>query len=414
MIGSGLLAVVRSISVPVRFVGKLIFLLVFVNAYKFYLLTKHRVAAVWRPAKNRILFPLSTRYVIHVVIILLTIVVTTQSLKARDAKNGDAAAPILLSSLLQTDGDEDIVETADMIFLHKDYFEGIGGVSPLDVSPVDIETEIAATQEGSSVLKPNLASTTVGERPREGVITHSVLGGETVSTIAEAYRVSINTILWENRLGAKDYIKPGQQLTILPITGVSHQVKSGDTIASIAKKYQADESEIVTFNKLADASAIVQDQILLVPNGKIPPPPTPVIRYAQSNQYDANPPPGIRATGSGFVWPTPSRKINQYFTYRHRAIDIDGSYSSPIYAADGGRVEFVGWGGGYGLHVVVNHGGGVKTLYAHASKTFVKAGETVNKGQTIAKQGSTGWSTGVHLHFEVFINGGKVNPFSYF
>ena len=238
-----------------------------------------------------------------------------------------------------------------------------------------------------------------------------------MSTIAERYGVSINTLLWENRLGARDYIQPGQSLTILPVSGVSHQVKSGDTIASLAKKYDADEAEIITYNKLADASAIGADQILLIPHGRVPTPPAPVLtgRLASADSgFSGNPPPSARAPqGGGLLWPTTSRKINQYFTYRHTGIDVDGEYSSPIYAAQEGRVVFVGWGGGYGLHVIIDHGNGMQTLYGHSSKTFVKNGQYVDKGQTIAMQGSTGWSTGVHLHFEVRINGRRTNPFSH-
>lgn len=415
IVGRTLELLIRAILRPFRHIGKVFFVLVLVNCYKVYLSQKLRFSALLRPAKNRLLFPFATRYVVHIVMILLAIFVSANSLSARELREEESFRPSLLSSLLRGSNDEEIVETAIFIPRDSDYLDGIGGVSPLDVAGQFEEIEVAATQENSTIVKPSLTSTTVGERPREGVIYHTVEGGETVSTIAEQYGVSINTILWENRLGANDYIKPGQKLTVLPTTGVSHQVKSGDTLDAIAKKYEAKAEDILAQNKLADASAIQTDQVLLIPNGRMPAPPAPTVRLAGAEPpYSGSPPPGVRAAaGGGMLWPTIGRKINQYFTYRHSGIDIDGEYTTPIYAAQAGRVESVGWGGGYGLHVVINHGNGVKTLYAHSSKSFVKAGQYVEKGQTIAMQGSTGWSTGVHLHFEVFLNGRKVNPLSY-
>ncbi|MBI3956583.1 MAG: peptidoglycan DD-metalloendopeptidase family protein [Candidatus Kerfeldbacteria bacterium] len=401
---------------PILWVLRLVFLLVFVNAYKIvYLPAKIRLGAIWRPAKNKILFPLATRYVVHILLIALTTIVTTSSIKARENRYDESFRPLLLGGLLQENENDEVVETAASVFAPSDYFDGIGGVSPLDMTPGIELADVATTQDSSSLLKPALAATTESARPRDDVMYHVVEGGETVSTIAEQYNISVNTILWENRLGARDLIQPGQKLTILPSSGVSHRVASGETVASIAKKYEANEADIVEYNKLADASAIAADQVLLIPGGRVPPPPAPIApttRLAVDTGGTA--PPSITAPrGGGLLWPTPSHKINQYFTYRHSGVDIDGEYTSPIYAAESGRVEFVGWGGGYGLHVIVNHGNGMKTLYAHASKTFVKAGQNVDKGQTLAMQGSTGWSTGVHLHFEVFINGRKTNPFSY-
>ena len=94
-------------------------------------------------------------------------------------------------------------------------------------------------------------------------------------------------------------------------------------------------------------------------------------------------------------------------------MDIAAKTGTAIYAADAGTVESVGWGTGYGNQIVINHGGGKKTRYAHLSKFYAKKGDIVSKGQTIAAMGSTGWSTGPHLHFEVIINGRKYNPLNY-
>lgn len=121
-----------------------------------------------------------------------------------------------------------------------------------------------------------------------------------------------------------------------------------------------------------------------------------------------------------FQWPIRGRTIS-YFGYRsifggrsyHSGIDIDGSYGQTIVASDGGKVTFSGWKSGYGYVVIISHGSGVQTYYAHCSSLLVSAGAEVYKGQAIARVGSTGRSTGNHCHFEIRINGTAVNPLSY-
>ena len=103
----------------------------------------------------------------------------------------------------------------------------------------------------------------------------------------------------------------------------------------------------------------------------------------------------------------------QYYHWRHHAIDIGGRTGSPIYAALDGKIIKAGWTTGYGYNIIIDHGGGKKTLYAHLSKMYVQRGEQVTQGAAIGALGSTGWSTGPHLHFEIVINGVKVNPLSY-
>ena len=117
--------------------------------------------------------------------------------------------------------------------------------------------------------------------------------------------------------------------------------------------------------------------------------------------------------GDGFVWPAGVRRISQYYSWRHTGLDIAGPTGTNIYAMDSGVVTFSGVSNGYGYNILVDHGNGMKTRYAHASKLYVEKGETVTKGQVIMAMGSTGWSTGPHLHFEVIVNGAKKNPLSY-
>jgi murein DD-endopeptidase MepM/ murein hydrolase activator NlpD len=114
------------------------------------------------------------------------------------------------------------------------------------------------------------------------------------------------------------------------------------------------------------------------------------------------------------LWPTSGHVITQYYGWKHTGVDIDGDYSSPLYAAADGTVQKAGWNsGGYGLMILIDHPNGMTTRYGHASKLFVKAGDSVKKGQVIAMMGTTGRSTGTHLHFEVYVNGKRTNPLAY-
>lgn len=128
---------------------------------------------------------------------------------------------------------------------------------------------------------------------------------------------------------------------------------------------------------------------------------------------------GTKVHGSGvMMWPLQGRLTLRYgarhrIQGRHTGIDIAAPYGSPIVAADDGEVIFAGWWDGYGKTVVVDHGKGRATVYAHLSRIYPTVGATVAKGQTIGLEGSTGYSTGPHLHFEVRINGTPVNPARY-
>lgn len=269
---------------------------------------------------------------------------------------------------------------------------------------------------GTAVTKPIIIPGAQLGPERKEIIVYLVQIGDTIGGIAEAFGLQLTTILWENNLSFRSYIRPGDQLRILPVDGIAHEVKRGDTIAKIAKTYAGDDTRIIVFNRLADAGDIVVGQKLVIPGGKKP---APVYRAppVRSRLADiAAPLPSIFVpAGQLYMWPTTVRRLTQYFGWRHTGIDIAGPVGTPIIASRAGRVvsSKCGWNGGYGCNVILDHGDGVRTMYAHNSRLYVDVGETVAQGQTIAAMGSTGRSTGNHIHFEIRVNGVKVNPLKF-
>ncbi len=251
--------------------------------------------------------------------------------------------------------------------------------------------------------------TQVSQKPRDQVITYKAVKGDTLSTIADKFGISADTIRWENDLTSDD-VAIGQELKIPPVTGIVHKVAEGETIQSIAKKYKTDPQKIVNFpfNDFADLDtfALNVGQTLIVPDG-VQPQAAPIIFTAPA--YVSAP------MGTGrLLWPT-SGIITQYPIWYHMAFDIANPGLPGVMAADNGVVISTGWDRyGYGNHIIVDHGGGLSTLYAHLTEYYVKVGDHVARGQVIAKMGSTGRSTGPHLHFETRINNVPVNPAQFF
>lgn len=250
------------------------------------------------------------------------------------------------------------------------------------------------------------------------VIEHIVQEGETISTIAGRYNLEQDTILWENNLSTNSSIKPGDRLRVLPTDGIQHRVQKGETVYTLAKKYGLGDDDAAAqaiisfpFNTFADDStfALTTGQSLLIPGGRPPSKPStsPSRGLARITTPDAG---AVSATGQ-FVWPT-SGYISQGFFWYHQAWDIANRGGGPILAADAGTVVVAGWvdNSGYGNRVIIDHGNGFATLYAHLSVVRVRVGQTVNRGDVIGDMGSTGRSTGVHLHFEVRRGGSLLNP----
>jgi len=261
----------------------------------------------------------------------------------------------------------------------------------------------AATEEPAT-------ETIASDRLREKIIEYTVNSGDTISTIAQKFGVSEDTIRWQNKLDKKGTIKVGQTLEILPVTGISHKVIKGDTVYSIAKKYDASPQAIVDFpyNTFTndETFALAVGQIVIVPEGVMPEETVPAGRIRQ-----ITPDAGTVVASGAFVWPA-SGSITQRFSWYHPAIDIANKEAPNILAADAGKVIVAGWPDnfGYGNRVMIDHGNGYVTLYAHMAVIYVKSGQTVTRGAAIGKMGSTGRSTGTHLHFEIIKNGTHLNP----
>jgi len=421
-IGKGLkyfltLAIIK----PVKIIAIFIFRKFLIPLYRVYLLVKNKTNKIFAPARNKIFYPLLNKSTIHFVLIVIAVAVIANNIAIKETQAEEFGQQTILGTMVT--GFEDIVITETEIveiITPSDYFQLAGLVTPMDGSNAQIseEDEIVTSESSAALIRPSLAGgggSIIGQF-RDDVIYYTVEGGDTVSTIAEKFGISINTVLWENKLNTKSTIKPGQKLTILPQSGLSHQVGSNETLQEIADEFEVDINEIMEFNQLADAAAIEKNQILIIPGGtkNDPLPPAPTYSSGTSSYAYSNIPPSATYSGSSnLIWPVTSRRISQYYRWGHLAIDISGNYDSPLYASAAGVVESSGWGSGYGNRVIINHGNGMKTLYGHASKLFVKAGDYVSQGQTIAMMGCTGWCTGTHIHFEVIINGSKQNPLSY-
>lgn len=257
-------------------------------------------------------------------------------------------------------------------------------------------------------------ATRISDKPRAEIIQYDIQPGDTVSAIAKKYDVSDDTIYWENNITPKTVLKPGDKLRILPVAGVRHTVSRGETVESIAKKYDVSAQAIVDwpFNTFVndETFALAVGQSLVVPDG-VKPDEVPVAprQYLARQTPDA----GTIVASGLWVWPA-AGKLTQGFAWYHPALDIANKAAPPILAADSGRVvAVISQRYGYGNHIIIDHGNGFQTLYAHLSSFGVTEGQSVGKGSAIGNMGSTGRSTGTHLHFEIRQNGAAINPLNF-
>lgn len=239
------------------------------------------------------------------------------------------------------------------------------------------------------------------------IFLYTVREGDTLSSIAKSFSVSVNTILWANELRNSRAIKAGDKLVILPVSGVQHEVKKGETIASIAKKYNINkdgEEDILAFNGLMAGDPLAIGSEIIIPDGEmqiqITAPsraPSYISRLPEIFGYFMRPVLG----GTNPRW---KNKNNPQGIHGNNGVDISIACGTPIVASAPGTVivsRSSGWNGGYGKYIVIAHPNGTQTLYGHNSKNVVSVGQAVAQGQHIANIGSTGRSTGCHVHFEV-------------
>ncbi len=249
------------------------------------------------------------------------------------------------------------------------------------------------------------------EWTQKEITEYVVENGDTLSSIAKQFNVSLNTLLWANDLTSSSLLKLGQKLVVLPVSGVVHHVKNGDTLSDIAKIYKSTAEKIIAFNNLTAEGDIYIGDILIVPDGVMPPP------TAYVSQL-------VPMAASYFICPiaAPCRVTQGLHWYN--AIDFShGKCGEPIYAVAAGQVLKVKltssiskWAfGGAGNTIAIQHPNGVVTTYGHVQTSFVNSGDYVSQGQIIALIGGalnmpgSGNSTGCHVHFGV---SGAKNPFA--
>lgn len=271
-----------------------------------------------------------------------------------------------------------------------------------------------ATSGDSALISHNgpggTTAAVTGSEQSDRISVYVVRPGDTLSEVADMFSVSTNTILWANNLKSAREVHPGDMLVILPISGVERVVVKGDTLKSLAKKYGADAEEIATFNGLDSSVALVIGSTIIIPGGELSAP-TPVAsgpatRVIKEPLHGA----GGAIFSGFFINPVPGAILTQGL-HGWNAVDIGAARGTPIHAAADGTVIIArnggGWNGGYGNYVVISHDNGSQTLYAHMRSAIVSPGQSVSSGQVIGYVGSTGLSTGAHLHLEVR---GAANP----
>jgi murein DD-endopeptidase MepM/ murein hydrolase activator NlpD len=318
---------------------------------------------------------------------------------------------------------------------------GSGNIAPPinqgnDPDHPEMPALVPADQFAAGIPRLALLRTTIPQRPRVDVEIYVVQPGDTVFGIAEKFGLGPETILWGNRETLNDdahNLYPGQELFILPVNGVYHQWSAGENFKKVTEFYGVDPQVVVEYpgNKLdvyafdiSNPSLEAGDR-LIIPGGKRefvnwgPPIITrsdPAVARTYGPGYCGQVYDGAVGAGA-FVWPTTANYLSGYDyspATNHYGIDIAGNTGNPVFASDAGVVVYAGWSNfGYGSLVVLDHGNGWQSLYAHLSSIYVSCGQSIFQAASLGAVGSTGNSSGAHLHFELMFRGAKVNPWDY-
>jgi murein DD-endopeptidase MepM/ murein hydrolase activator NlpD len=391
-----------------------------IPTYRTILVFRRHIAFFLQPAKHRVAYIVSNRYAFHAVVVALALLTSALNVTGEEVRAETFGQKSALYRLVAHQ-DWESIETVTAKGFAKttpvSYLEDtvVDVNAHIDLNYVD-EDYVTTRVGGDSLTSPVMQET--GEKEatlvsRTENIAYTVEEGDVLGSIAEKYGLNLSTILWANNLTFRSVIRPGQELVIPPVDGVMYKVKSGDTLLGIAKRYSADMDTILSFNHLSATDTLSIGQSLILPGGE-PPVSTPS-RTAPVTSLFASAPSGARSPSSSgtWLWPTDWYVITQYFGWRHTGLDVDGDYSTNNYASRDGVVIYSGWRNGYGLTVELDHGDGYVTRYAHNNKNYVNIGDVVMAGEPLGQMGTTGRSTGTHLHFEIIKNGKFLNPLDY-
>lgn len=275
-------------------------------------------------------------------------------------------------------------------------------LDPVEVSPLTQGELMSVHQTTLMAHRPTATGRSLLGQGGSGnnLVHHIVKEGETISTIAEHYGISSNTIFWANDISSVHRISVGDVLTILPISGILHEVRSGETLLAIANEYDVEADTIVETNDLEDIHHIFEGQELLIPGASR------VVARSSTRTISARTPTQSVASGY-FIRPTTGRLTQGPHGGHPNAVDIANACGTPIRAAASGVVRLVStrghYNGGYGNYIIIAHSNGTQTLYAHlaTNSALVAVNQSVAQGKVLGSMGNTGYSTGCHLHFEV-------------
>jgi len=276
---------------------------------------------------------------------------------------------------------------------------------------INIVSENALFPATSHISIPG--ETEAGDSYSNQISVYVVKPDDTLSQIAKMFGVSVNTILWANDMKKGDKLVKDDVLFILPISGVEHTISKEQTLKSIAKLYKADVSDIARFNGITEETKLIVGDKIIVPGGELYNEESSQKSDSKGKEYQT------RNVAGYFINPVPAyaRRSQGLHGPGNRGVDLAAPTGTPILASASGTVLLArkGWNGAYGNMIIINHPNGTKTLYAHLSKIATSTGDYVSQGEVIGYVGSTGRSTGPHLHFEVFNarNPGGTTPMSF-
>lgn len=397
-------------------------------AYKVHLKLQSRFERLGGTIQNPFFYFFNAKIFSHAFLLGIGVVITVTNIHTHETAPDILNPHNILSRVIARDNEGGIEEEEAGFLLPGQSYTTLSGVQQSPGFLEEGEEEDASSLSGQiavnpgALIKPILPTSEKRVSEPAANRSYTVQDGDTLSGIASRFGLKTTTILWANNLSFTSTLRVGMRLTILPKDGILYRVRSGDTLEQIAHEYQTTVDKIMATNSLS-SDRLAIGASLMIPDAVIRPS-SAFARAEQSSllgrlkkliQPNVRTPKLSRSISGvlSMVWPTTARRITQYFSWRHSGVDIAGPPNNKIFAAANGVVELSGWQRGYGNTVVINHGNGRKTRYAHASKLFVRSGQHVAKGETIAMVGSTGRSTGPHLHFEMLVSGRRVNPLTF-